>query len=128
MDRVVIIDDDDAVLASLDALFTSANYEVHAFTSAEDCLKALVSLAPACIITDLKMPGMDGLALLNHLKADDGANWPVVVISGHGDAAQAEAARLAGAAEFLAKPFAPQRLLAVVRGLLTNDESSRTPA
>ncbi|AQR62554.1 hypothetical protein BZG35_13540 [Brevundimonas sp. LM2] len=123
MDTVVVIDDDPAVLASLDALFTSSNYDVHAFASAKDFLMTPAVPGPTCIVTDLKMPGMDGLALLNHLTANGGLPWPVVVISGHGDSAQAEAARMAGAADFLVKPFAPQRLLTIVRGLLSGETS-----
>lgn len=118
MSGVVLIDDDTAVLASLEALFTSSDYPVQAFASATDFLKALPGLSPACIITDLKMPGMDGLALLNHLRTDAGPPCPVVVISGHGDATQAQAARIAGAAAFLLKPFSPQQLLSVVKELL----------
>jgi FixJ family two-component response regulator len=120
MNSVVLIDDDAAVLASLEALFTSSDFAVRAFASAADFLKALPGLSPACMITDLKMPGMDGLALLNHLRTDVGLPWPAIVISGHGDANQAEAVRIAGAAAFLLKPFAPQKLLSLVRSLLSD--------
>lgn len=112
--RVVLIDDDAAVLDSLDAVFSAADFEVAAFESATAFLKAISGLAPACIVTDLRMPEMDGLALVNKLKGEMGLAWPVIVISGHADVAEAVAAMRAGAVDFLIKPFPPQKLLAVV--------------
>jgi two-component system response regulator FixJ len=116
--RVVVIDDDAAVLESLDALFTTAGYEVYAFGSANAFLARLDILPPACIVTDLRMPDMDGLTLVNRLKRELHLAWPVVVISGHADVAQAVSAMQAGAVDFLVKPFPPQRLLAIVNACL----------
>lgn len=120
MGRVVIIDDDTAVLESLEALFTSADYDVQAFALATDFLAAMRDLLPACIVTDLRMPDMDGLALLHRLKVDLGLTWPVIIISGHADAAHAAAARRAGAVDFLIKPFPPRRLLSTVQDCLAD--------
>lgn len=126
--RVVLIDDDPAVLESLEAVFSSADYEVAAFGSAPEFLEALPDLAPACIVTDLRMPGMDGLALVETLKSEMGCSWPIVVISGHADVPDAVAAMRAGASEFLTKPFPPRRLLVVVHTLLNEQASEETSA
>lgn len=115
MKRVVIIDDDVGVLESLEALFLSADYEVRSFGLATEFLAALDGLLPACIVSDLKMPDMDGLALAHRLKIEMGLSWPIIIISGHADAAHAIAARSAGVVEFLVKPFPPQSLLSAVR-------------
>tara|TARA_R110002167_G_scaffold7394_8_gene35045 strand:+ start:4062 stop:4688 length:627 start_codon:yes stop_codon:yes gene_type:complete len=118
--RVVLIDDDAAVLESLEAVFVSADYEVQAFGLATDFLAELDRLSPACIVTDLRMPEMDGLTLVNRLKGDIGLSWPIVVISGHANVSEAVEAMRAGAVDFLTKPFAPQRLLAIVQASLTD--------
>lgn len=113
--RVVLIDDDAAVLESLEAVFSTADFDVQAFALATDFISALDGLAPSCIVTDLRMPGMDGLELVNRLKADMGLSWPIIVISGDADVAEAVAALRAGAIDFLIKPFSPQKLLAIVQ-------------
>jgi len=118
--RVVLIDDDAAVLESLEAVFSSADYEVEAFESATAFLRALPGMSPACIITDLRMPEMDGLTLVTKLTGEMGVSWPIVVISGHADVPDAVSAMQAGAIDFLIKPFAPQKLLAVVQASLFN--------
>jgi len=122
--RVAIIDDDAAVLDSLEALFTTAGYHVHAFSSAEAFLSQVNDLPPVCVVTDLRMPEIDGLTLVNRLKGDMDLAWPVVVISGHADVPQAVAAMQAGAVDFLVKPFSPQKLLGIVKNsLLTYAEN-----
>lgn len=125
--RVVLIDDDVAVLESLEAVFSSADYEVQAFGSATAFLGALPGLSPACIVTDLRMPEMDGLTLVTKLTGEMGLSWPIVVISGHAEVPEAVAAMRAGAIDFLIKPFAPQRLLAVVKASLSVQPDVSTP-
>ena len=125
--RVVLIDDDAAVLESLEAVFSSADYEVAAFSGATDFLAALPGLAPACIVTDLRMPEMDGLALVAKLKGEMGCDWPVVVICGHAEVPDAVAAMRAGAVDFLVKPFRPRRLLAVVQSCLVEQGGQEPP-
>ncbi|HWQ86600.1 response regulator transcription factor [Brevundimonas sp.] len=110
---VVLIDDDDSVLASLEAVFETAGYAVHAFTSAEDFLATRESLAVCCVVTDLRMPTMDGLTLVRQLAASTPA-WPTVVISGHADVSDAIELMHAGALDFLVKPFHPRKLVAAV--------------
>ncbi|CAL1692441.1 Response regulator protein TmoT [Brevundimonas subvibrioides] len=111
---VVLIDDDCAVLASLEALFATADYRVRTFESAGDFLEALDTIPFACVVTDLRMPNMDGLALIKRLKNGLRPDWPVVVISGHADAAIASELTRAGALDCLVKPFSPATLLDVV--------------
>lgn len=117
--RIVLVDDDAAVLESLDAVFTSAGYEVHSFTSATAFLERIESLQPACIVTDLRMPDIDGLSLVSLLQGRREAFWPVVFISGHADVPDAVAAIRAGAVDFLTKPFAPRQLLEIVEDCVT---------
>lgn len=117
--RVVLIDDDAGVLESLEAVFSSAEYEVLAFGSAQAFLTALPGLSPACIVTDLRMPEMDGLTLVTKLTAELRLSWPIIVISGHAEVEDAVAAMRAGAVDFLIKPFPPQKLLAVVEAALS---------
>lgn len=111
--NVVLIDDDTSVLESLEAVFDTAGYAVHAFTSAEAFLAAKEALAVCCVVTDLRMPAMDGLTLVREL-ATSRPSWPAVVISGHADVADAFEIMNAGAWDFLVKPFPPQKLVAAV--------------
>lgn len=110
---VVLIDDDTSVLESLEAVFDSAGYAVHAFTSAEAFLAAKETLAVCCVVTDLRMPTMDGLTLVRELATSQPA-WPTVVISGHADVSDVVEIMHAGARDFLVKPFHPQKLIAAV--------------
>ncbi len=112
---VVIIDDDKAVLASLEAVFDTGGYAVHAFGSAEAFLAARDALPVCCVVTDLRMPDMDGLTLVRRLAALEPA-WPAIVISGHANPSDAVEITQAGALAFLVKPFPPDRLLAAVEG------------
>lgn len=112
--RVVIIDDDPGVLESLEAVFTSAGYAVRAFASADAFLDVIDTVTPACIVTDLRMSGMDGLDLVRTLQDRPQKSWPVIVLSGHADVTDAVAAMRAGAVDFLTKPVAPRKLLGIV--------------
>ena len=113
-DRQVILIDDEAMFAARD-------YEVRAFDSAAGFLEDLPNLSPACIVTDLRMPGMNGVSLLDRLKGEVGMSWPVIIISGHAGSFDVAAAKQAGAADLLIKPFAPQQLLAMVESALAGD-------
>ncbi|HET6307543.1 MAG TPA: response regulator FixJ [Rhodopila sp.] len=114
-DAVVhLIDDDDAVRQALAFLLTTSGYAVRVYDSAETFLAALPSVQPGCIITDVRMPGMDGLTLQRELKAR-AIPLPVVVITGHGDVPLAVEAMKAGAVDFLEKPFDDDGLLGAIR-------------
>lgn len=100
---VHVVDDDDGVRRSLDFLLSNAGYEVRRWSSAEEFLKGADKMVPACALLDIRMPGMDGLALQREMAAA-GFNFPVVVLSGHGDIAMSVKAMQAGAVDFLQKP------------------------
>ena len=112
-----VVDDDKAMRDSVVALLEDAGYRTAAHASAEEFLKQASALEPGCVVSDVRMPGMDGLALLRKLRAD-GIALPLVLITGHGDVPLAVAAMKAGAVDFLEKPFDVQALLdAIEAGL-----------
>lgn len=113
-----IVEDDQPMRDSLVALLEASGYKVRAYAAAEELLQALRELAaPGCVVSDVRMPGMDGLALLRSLRAA-GSALPFVLISGHSDIAMAVAAMKAGALDFLEKPFEPDALIAAVESAL----------
>lgn len=114
---VDLIDDDEAVRQSLAFLLDSGGIAARTHESASAFLAALPSLAPACIVTDVRMPGLTGLDLLRELKAR-GIDAPVIVITGHGDVPLAVEAMKSGATDFLEKPFDDEALLASINDAL----------
>lgn len=98
-----VVDDDEAMRESLVALLEDAGYRVRAYASAEQLL-ARRPLEAGCVVSDIRMPGMDGLALLRRLRTE-GSDLPLVLITGHGDVPMAVASMKAGAVDFLEKPF-----------------------
>jgi FixJ family two-component response regulator len=111
---VAIVDDDDAVRIALEGLLRSAGLTARAFESAENFLESGQQLQTACLITDIRMPGMSGLELQAKLNADR-CRIPIVFITAHGDSQMRMQALRAGAVEFLAKPFNDEALLETVR-------------
>jgi FixJ family two-component response regulator len=114
---ICIVDDDDSVRDSLRELLESSRYAVEDYNSALRFLASDAALRCQCLIADVRMPEMDGLALQREL-ARRGHRLPVVVVTGHGDIPLAVRAMKAGAAEFLEKPFKDDVLLASVRAAL----------
>lgn len=117
---VYVVDDDDAVRDSLALLLEAAGLRVEAFAGAAEALRRCRDQRPACVVTDVRMPEMDGLELQQQLSRLH-ARLPVIVITGHGDVPLAVQAMKAGAADFIEKPFSDQVILAsieaaVVRG------------
>ncbi|WP_413993415.1 response regulator FixJ [Labrys okinawensis] len=112
--RVFIIDDDAAMRDSLEFLLGAAHFTVTAFESAAEFLEALPHLGFGCVVTDIRMPGIDGIELLRRLKAKS-KKLPVVVMTGHGDVPLAVEAMKLGAIEFLEKPFEDDRLVSALR-------------
>jgi two-component system response regulator FixJ len=111
---VHVIDDDDAVRKSLVFLFESSKIPVRAYASAAEFLQQLSDVAAGCILTDVRMPDMDGLELQQKL-ADLNVKIPVIVMTGHADVPIAIKALKAGAADFIEKPFDHEILLVAVR-------------
>jgi two-component system response regulator FixJ len=116
-DLVHVIDDDDAVRESLEFLLTAADIEVRTYESAKDFLDALKGTVSGCVITDVRMPEMSGIELLQRIQEMQLA-LPVIVITGHGDVPLAVEAMKIGAVDFLEKPFDDKALLAAVRAAL----------
>ena len=111
---VVIVDDDDSLRASLQGLLESAGLLAQSFASAEEFLKSGLQQHTACLIADIRMPGMSGLELQAQLIADH-YRIPTIFITAHGDEKMRLQAMRAGAVEFLAKPFDDEALLERVR-------------
>lgn len=114
---IYVVDDDDAVRDSLQALLESRGFAAAAYDSAEAFLAAYRPGGATCALVDLRMEGMDGIALLERLRAD-GIRLPVVLITGHGDVPVAVRAMKAGAADFIEKPYSNETLLASIARVL----------
>ena len=120
---VVVIDDDVSVRRSLRRLLASAGYEVITCSSAEEFLGLSSVPRPACLVTDVRMPGMTGLDLLDVLRTR-GPSLPIILVSGDGDAAASAHARAAGAVRFLLKPFPSEDLLGALTEALDRDRAA----
>jgi two-component system response regulator FixJ len=115
--KVVVIDDDEAVLDSLRLLLEAEGFNVETFERASTFLQRFEGKLPGCLVTDVRMPDMDGLELLQALAAR-GALPPVIVITGHGEVPMAVRAMKLGARDFIEKPFAPADLMRSIRDSL----------
>jgi two-component system, LuxR family, response regulator FixJ len=93
---VHVVDDDEAMRASLEFLLDSEGFAVRLYESAKPLLDELADLVPGCILTDIRMPDIDGLELLRHIKAS-GRSFPMIVMTGHGDVPLAVQAMKLGA-------------------------------
>jgi two-component system, LuxR family, response regulator FixJ len=111
---VHVVDDDEAMRQSLEFLLDSAGFEVRLYESAKPLLDALATLSRGCVLTDIRMPGIDGLELLRRIQAN-GKAVPVIVMTGHGDVPLAVEAMKLGAHDFVEKPFEDESLLAALR-------------
>ena len=108
---VVVVDDDQAVLESIVSLLSIDGYRVSGFTSARAFLDEAADLSFDCLITDIRMPGIDGLGLVERLQQLGLGHKPTVMVSGHANVPIAVAAMQLGASTVLEKPFPPARLL-----------------
>jgi len=111
--KVLFVEDDPPVRASLTQTLELAGLEVTACGSAEEALPHLLPGAQLVVVTDVRLPGMDGLALLDHAVAID-SGIPVVLVTAHGDVAMAVRAMRTGAYDFIEKPFDPERFVDTV--------------
>jgi two-component system response regulator FixJ len=118
--KVYVIDDDEAMRDSLDFLLGSANFHVTLFESASDFLNALPGIEFGCVVSDVRMPDIDGMELLKRLRA--GSKFPVVIMTGHGDVPLAVEAMKLGAADFVEKPFEDDRLIGMIDAALSQAE------
>ena len=107
--KIAIVDDEQDMRQSISQWLALSGYDTETFSSAEDALKVLRPDYPGIVISDIKMPGMDGIQLLKKLMGADSA-LPVIMITGHGDVPMAVEAMRVGAFDFLEKPFNPDRM------------------
>jgi two-component system response regulator FixJ len=121
--KVYVIDDDEAMRDSLDFLLGAANFHVTLFESAHKFLDAISTVDFGCVVSDVRMPGIDGIELLKRLKAN-GSVLPIVIMTGHGDVPLAVEAMKLGAVDFLEKPFEDDRIIGMIDVALRQAESS----
>ncbi len=125
---IYVIDDDDAVRDSLEALLLAEGFDVLGFGSAEAFLVEGKPSSAACCLLDVRMPGKDGLTLLGEL-GDWSTTTPIVVMTGHGDVPMAVKAMKLGAVDFIEKPFDADVMLTAVRSALqTSSTKVEKPA
>lgn len=115
---VLIAEDDEAVRDALLVLLRGEGIRARAFASGAELLANLPETDSACVITDVRMPDMDGIEVVRRLSELKGFAWPVIVITGHADVPMAVQMMKAGVVDFIEKPFDPNRLLEAVRGCL----------
>ena len=107
--KIAIIDDEKDMRQSISQWLALSGFDTETFASAEDALKSIGANYPGIVVLDIKMPGMDGMALLKRLMSVD-SGLPVIMITGHGDVPMAVEAMRVGAYDFLEKPFNPDRM------------------
>lgn len=111
--KVYVIDDDEAMRDSLDFMLGAADFQVTLFESAHNFLDTISNIDFGCVVSDVRMPGIDGIELLKRLKATRSA-FPVVIMTGHGDVPLAVEAMKLGAVDFLEKPFEDERIIGMI--------------
>jgi FixJ family two-component response regulator len=116
---VAIVDDDDLIRSALQGMLKSVGLPSQAFASADEFLKSGQQQQTACLIADIRMPGLSGLELQVKLNAEH-CKIPTIFITAHGDTKMRMQALRAGAVEFLAKPFDDEVLIESVRAALEN--------
>lgn len=124
---VFIVDDDDAVRDSLALLLGLRGYATRSFARGEDFLATIDRSAGGCILLDLLLPGIDGLAVQTELAARQ-IRLPIIMLTAHGDAATARAALKSGAFDFLEKPIDDAALRAIIEAALARDDEARDHA
>ena len=121
---VFVVDDDPLVRDSVADLLCSAGFTVRTFGSATEFMQSKRPDVPACLILDVRMPGLSGLDLQSEL-ANSGVEMPIIFLTGHGDIPMSVRAMKAGAVEFLTKPFHQQPLFDGVAEALSRDRELR---
>ena len=121
---VILVDDDPSFRRSTERLLRAAGYQIQSFASAMKFLQSRRPDVPACLVTDVRMPALNGLELQCEL-ARAGWHIPIIFITGHGDIPMSVQAMKAGAVEFLTKPFREKELLGAIEQALERDRSAR---
>ena len=112
--KVYFVDDDRGVIHSSVQWLSLSGLKVQAFADPLQLLKNIRPQEPCVVVSDIRMPELDGIALMKHVHAKD-RHIPIILITGHGDIQLAVEAMKAGAHEFLTKPFSPERLLEIIK-------------
>jgi two-component system response regulator FixJ len=120
---VHLVDDDEDVRRALAFLLATAGLEVRVYESAAALLENFDTAQSGCVVSDVRMPGMDGIQLLRHLRKK-GVTLPVIIMTGHADVALAVGAMKAGAVDFIEKPFSDDVLLAAIAAALKQQGNS----
>jgi len=120
---VFIVDDDPSVRRSTERLIRSAGLKVQTFASAREFLKHPRIEGPACLVLDVRMPGLSGMDLQREL-TQSGIRIPIIFITGHGDIPMSVRAMRAGAVEFLTKPYRSRGLLDAIHAAIERDRSA----
>jgi two-component system response regulator FixJ len=126
MTLVYVLDDDEAVRDSLTILIETSGYEVEAFELALAALDRCRARRPDCILSDVRMPGMDGIEFQESL-IKLGIDAPVIIMTGHADVRLAVRAMKAGAVDFIEKPFDGRQILASIEQAIARDAARRSP-
>ena len=119
--KVYVVDDDEAMRHSLEFLLSSADFEITLFESAQLFLDKVSGLDFGCVVSDVRMPGIDGIEMLRRLQAQH-YRFPVIIMTGHGDVPLAVEAMKLGAVDFLEKPFDDDLLISMVESGLKRAE------
>lgn len=112
--KIAIVDDEPDMRESISQWLVLSGFETETFASAEDALKVIGPDWPGIVLSDIRMPGMDGIAFLKRLMSTDSA-LPVILITGHGDVPMAVEAMRLGAMDFMEKPFNPDRMTSLAK-------------
>jgi len=121
---VNIVDDDDLVRASIQAMLKSVGLRSEAFATPQEFLQSKRSEGPSCLILDVRLPGLSGLDFQQEL-ADAGFQIPIIFITGYGDIPMSVKAMKSGAVEFLTKPFRDEDLMEAIQQALDRDRARR---
>lgn len=122
--RVAVVEDDPSVRKALQRLLRASDHDADAFGSAQDFLDSLPASIPDCVVLDLQMPGMNGLALQREL-AQAGRRLPSVIITGHDEPGMQARCLAAGAGAYLRKPLDSKALLAAIEDAINAARASR---
>ncbi|MDH0649252.1 sigma-54 dependent transcriptional regulator [Pseudomonas sp. GD03858] len=110
LNSVIVVDDEASIRSAVEQWLSLSGFSVQLFARAEECLAQLPRNFPGVILSDVRMPGLSGLQLLERVQRDD-PGLPVILLTGHGDVPMAVEAMRSGAYDFLEKPFTPQHLM-----------------
>ena len=121
---VFVVDDDPSFRRSTERLLRTAGFTIQSFASAQEFLHNPRPDVPACLVSDVRMPGLSGLDLQREL-AKAGIMIPIIFVTGHGDIPTSVQAMKAGAVEFLTKPFREKKLLDAIEQALKRDCATR---